>query len=310
MTPPARPRPRPGPPLPERPAVTVIVPVYNGAAELRLLLPALAAQTYPAELTQVLVVDNASTDRPEEAFRDFPRFRLLREPTPGSYAARNRALQEATGEVLAFTDADCIPEPDWLEKGVAALRSTGASLVAGAIRVFPRPGRRASWVERYEMLHAFPQERFAREDHFGATANVFTTRHVMDEVGPFDARLKSGGDRQWGQRVHAAGLAVVFSPDPVVRHPARRDLDEMAKKIRRVVGGIEDQRGKAVPLTPRMVPGHLVHVARKVRGRIPVHRAKGASRGDALRVAAVEWRLEWIRMRELLRLRKGGQAQR
>ncbi|MHB1261318.1 MAG: glycosyltransferase family 2 protein [Thermoplasmatota archaeon] len=293
------------------PFLSVIVPVYNDVARLRLLLEALRVQTYPAGRFEVLVVDNASTEDVQGTVRAAgPPFVALHEGRPGSYAARNRALAQAQGEVLAFTDGDCIPAPDWLERGVAALEADpSAGLVAGRIEVFPR-GRRRTLVERYEMVYAFPQERFAREQHFGATANVFTRRAVMDRVGPFNAALKSGGDREWGQRVHAAGLPVVYAADVVVRHPARRTFREYEGKVRRIVGGMRDLDRDRSVMTVRLIPGHLVHITRKVVRRIPAHRAAAGESGGALRLAAVEWWFEYIRMRERLRLRKGSVSRR
>jgi hypothetical protein len=160
------------------------------------------------------------------------------------------------------------------------------------------------------MAYAFPQERFVREQHFGATANVFTRREVLAKVGWFDAALKSGGDREWGQRVHASGLAVVYAPDVVVLHPARRTFREYEGKIRRVVGGMRDlDRDRAV-LTARMVPGHLVYITRKAARRRRDHRKVTGTASDAWRLAAVDWWFEYIRMRERLRLRKGHESQR
>lgn len=291
--------------------MSVIVPVYNDARRLQLLLDALAKQTWPKEDLEILVVDNGSQEDVQTPVRRMGApFVALQEPKPGSYAARNRALQVAQGRLLAFTDADTIPDPDWVERGVAALHARPeAGLVAGRIRVFPAGGRH-TWVERFEMLYAFPQERFVRDQHFGATANVFTRRAVMDRVGTFNDALMSGGDREWGQRVHAAGLAVVYVPDVVVAHPARRTFGEYEAKIRRVVGGMRAlERDRAV-MTPRMVPGHLWYITRKVWGRRPAHRTAGAKGADPLRLAAVEWWFEWVRMRERLRLRKGAAAQR
>jgi cellulose synthase/poly-beta-1,6-N-acetylglucosamine synthase-like glycosyltransferase len=293
------------------PSVTVIVPVYNDPDRLRLLLAALAAQTWPKSDLEVLVVDNGSKEDVQTPVREMgPPFVALHEPKPGSYAARNKALAQACGEFVAFTDADTIPAIDWVERGVGALRAhPEAGLVAGRIQVFAA-GRRRTWVERFEMLYAFPQERFVKEQHFGATANVFTRRSVLDRVGLFNAELMSGGDREWGQRVHAAGLPVLYTPDVVVLHPARRTFREYGDKIRRVVGGMKAlDRDRAV-MTPRMVPGHLVHITRKSWRRRPVHRAAGVSQGDAWRLSAVEWWFEWVRMRERLRLRRGGQARR
>jgi glycosyltransferase involved in cell wall biosynthesis len=294
-----------------QPFVTVIVPVYNDLARLRLLLDDLTVQTYPKDRFEVLVVDNASTEDMQGEVRSRgPPFVAMDEPKPGSYAARNRALLAAKGEVLAFTDGDCRPLPNWLESGVAALAAhPEAGLVAGRIQLFPKH-ERTTWVERYEMAYGFPQDKFVSEQHFGATANVFTRRSVFDKVGPFRADLKSGGDREWGQRVHAAGLLVLYAPEVVVRHPARRTFKEYGAKVRRVVGGMRDTARDHAALTPRMVPGHLLHVTRRVAGHMPQHRQRAASRADAYRLAAVEWWFEWVRTRERLRLRRGETSQR
>src|SRR5690606_16589320 len=102
-----------GPSRGTMPTVTVVVPVYNDVQRLRTCVAALLAQDYPAERVEVLVVDNASDVDVSVALpAGETRVRLLHESRRGSYAARNRALTEATGEVLAFTDADCLPRPD------------------------------------------------------------------------------------------------------------------------------------------------------------------------------------------------------
>lgn len=290
--------------------MSVIVPVYNDLARLRLLVQALRKQDYMGG-HEVLVVDNASTEDVQGTVRDAgPPFVALHEATPGSYAARNKALEVARGQVLAFTDGDCIPRQDWITRGVAALEANPvAGLVAGHIQVFPAD-RHPTWVERYEMAYAFPQQRFAEEQQFGATANVFTRREVMDRVGPFNAALKSGGDREWGQRVFAAGFAVVYAPDVVVGHPARRTFAEYGAKVRRVVGGMRDlDRDRAV-MTPRMVPGHLVHITRKAVRRRADHRKVATTWGDSWRLSAVEWWFEYVRMQERLRLRRGHSSRR
>src|SRR5262245_37657845 len=119
------------------PFVSVIVPVWNSPELIAICLSALTAQTYPRDRFEVLVVDNASTDSTAEVARSFPIATVLLERTPGSYHARNRALKEARGEYVAFTDADCIPAPDWLEKAIeSALRHPNAGVFAGRIELF------------------------------------------------------------------------------------------------------------------------------------------------------------------------------
>jgi glycosyltransferase involved in cell wall biosynthesis len=167
--------------------------------------------------------------------------KLLREERPGSYNARNLGISAASGEVLAFTDSDCLPDSHWLEAGVACLVShPKCGFVGGAIDVFAA-GARPSAPELYEMLFAFQQETCVKWESYAATANMLTTRKVMDLCGPFDGSLRSGGDNEWGRRVSSRGFKGVYSPQAVVRHPARRSYAELARKTRRLAGGRLEQ---------------------------------------------------------------------
>ncbi|WP_432570300.1 glycosyltransferase family 2 protein [Kineococcus sp. SYSU DK005] len=227
---------------PVAPTVSVVVPVHDGVEDLRRCLAALLAQDYPPERVQVLVVDNASREDVSAALPDDERFLLLSEPVPGSYRARNRALARADGEVVAFTDADCTPEPDWLRRGVEALRRTGEHLamVGGAVELtFPAGRPRTAW-ELYEAAHAFPQQRYLAEQNFAVTANLFTWRSALAEVGPFDAALRSRGDAEWGQRLAARGGAQGYAGAAVVHHPARSTWSQMCAKTLRVARGRRD----------------------------------------------------------------------
>ena len=109
--------------------------------------------------------------------------------------------------MLAFTDADCLPRPDWLSRGVdRLLAGSGPSFAAGRIQLFPsRPGRPTS-AELFELAEGFPQESYVREQGFAATANLLVTRETFDLVGPFRAELQSGGDREWGTRAGSRGV--------------------------------------------------------------------------------------------------------
>src|SRR6185503_20329850 len=122
---------------------------------------------------------------------------LVREEAAGAYTARNRGVTAARGEVLAFTDADCIPGRRWLEHGVRALtRVPRCGLVAGRIEVFARDPRHPRASELYEAAAAFRQQDYVQRWRFGATANLITRREVFESVGAFDGRLRSLGDRE------------------------------------------------------------------------------------------------------------------
>jgi glycosyltransferase involved in cell wall biosynthesis len=220
------------------PFVSVIVPVYNDFAGLRRCLEALEAQTYASGCYEVVVVDNGSTHPIVELVDAFPHAVPEFEAQPGSYAARNRGVAVARGEILAFTDADCTPASTWLAEGVGALEADSeCGFVAGDIQVVARDARAPTAVEFYELTYGFRQAFYVTEG-FGATANLFTRRDVFDAVGGFDARLKSCGDREWGMRARDAGYRLAYSGTARVLHPARRTWGELVKKTARVSGGM------------------------------------------------------------------------
>lgn len=254
------------------PFVSVIIPVLEDEERLGVCLEALAAQTYPRDAFEVIVVDNGSSP-PVRV--DRARARLLVEPRPGSYAARNTGIAAARGEIIAFTDADCLPAPDWLEAGVRRLvAEPGCGLVAGEIEVFCQDRERPTAAELYE-LHCggFPQRRFVEQDGFGATANLFATRAAIEAVGGFDATLLSAGDVDFGERVRGAGHRLVYEPRAVVRHPARRAMKNLLLRAVRIELGLRRLarlRGRDTDARPRFpLPLRLVAVPVRVHARLP-----------------------------------------
>ena len=220
------------------PFVAVIIPAFNDAERLSACLHTLHHQTYPADRYEVIVVDNGSSDDVAGVCSAFSRVRCLSEPRPGSYAARNTGIAASDADVLAFTDSDCLPHPDWLETAVAQLATSPANgIVGGRVVVFPKNPLRWTAAELYECVFAFPQRQRIEEEHWSVTANLFVRRSVMEAVGPFDPDLKSGGDAEWCRRAHAAGHLIRYAEDARVDHPARASVGELLLKARRVAGG-------------------------------------------------------------------------
>ena len=205
----------------DSPRVSVIVPVRNRRDLLRRTLDALARQTLTDH--EVVVVDDGSTDGSgDEARADAANgrpVRLLEGGGGGAVAARAAGVAAARAPVLAFTDSDCEPEPDWLAAGIAAI-DAGADVVQG----LTRPARRARPLER-TVWSTF-------DDGLFATCNVFYRRDAFDRAGGFDhaagerlgfrpgSRLRDlgfGEDTLLGWRVRRAGRAA-FAPDAVVHH--------------------------------------------------------------------------------------------
>jgi glycosyltransferase involved in cell wall biosynthesis len=233
------------------PFVSVIIPVFEDAERLRKCLKALSQQIFPETQWEIIVVDNGPSRSVRDCVAEFTNTRYLIERTPTQFAARNTGIRECQGEILAFTDADCIPEPNWLAKGMEKLTSTpNCGLVAGHIEVFPEKENQATAIELFEMITALPQEELVRRWGFGATANIFTFRHVMDSVGLFDCSLASGGDLEWGQRVSQAGYQVVYASQAVIKHPARKSWSALRGRTIRVIGGVHQITEKRYPNQP------------------------------------------------------------
>ncbi|WP_157970702.1 glycosyltransferase [Nakamurella deserti] len=220
------------------PRVSVIVPVRDGFELLRRCVDALLAQDYPASRYQILVVDNGSASPPAAVLPTDDRLTVLDEPGPGSYRARNRALSVATGEILAFTDADCLPDRGWVRSAVDVLLARPeVDMVGGRVELAYAHGRPVNGPEWFEFNEGFPQERYVRNG-FAVTANMVTRRSVFDRVGVFDADLVSGGDAEWGRRVRDGGGVQVYVPQAWVAHPARDTWTELRTKTVRTTSGI------------------------------------------------------------------------
>lgn len=207
--------------------VSVIVPVRNGGADLRDLLCALEAQALPRACFEVVIGDDGSTDGGTDglALRD-GWARIAPGPPMNSYAARNRAVRVSRGRILAFCDADCRPEPEWLQAGLRAIES--ADLAAGEIRFFP-PIRRTVWA--LLDMDSFKDHERQVPQGTAETANLFVRREVYDRVGGFDDSLPEHGDFDFVQRCLADGASLVYAPEAVVWHPIR----ERARSFLRAV---------------------------------------------------------------------------
>lgn len=215
------------------PFVSVIVPVYNDAARIHTCIAALLAQTYPRDRYDVLVVDNGSTDTTRAVVERAAVTLLVEDGVKGSYAARNKGLAHAHGEIIAFTDSDCTPSPTWIAEGVRALESHGADLAGGNVRFVT--SQRPSGAEIQDTIANLRVERYIRDEGAAVTANLFVRAAVFDAIGRFPVVL-SGGDKMLTQRATQAGFRLVYAPAAEVAHPTRR-LGALLKKQFRVGKG-------------------------------------------------------------------------
>lgn len=234
------------------PFVSVIIPVYHDSCQLKRCLEALNCQSYPLHRFEVIVINNDPGDSETYSMK-FTKARLLTQPKAGSYAARNLGINVAQGDVVAFTDSDCVPHKDWLLNSVDALLN-GAERIAGRITLL-FDSDILSLAEIYEYKFAFPQAKYAKMG-FGATANMITWRKYFDQIGFFDENLFSGGDYEWGMRASRAGISISYACNVSVGHVARKCLGEIIRKSRRVEGGHAMLSGM------KLIPADLINFFR------------------------------------------------
>lgn len=286
--------------------VSVVIPVFNDAAGVLRCLRGLAAQSYPASCIEVVVVDNGSTSR-LSIDEEFPfGLSVIHCEERGSYAARNAGVIAASGSLLAFIDADCWPDADWLRSGIDALTAKGDSRVVGGDVRFAMPDR-PSAVALYQLATGFGQEGNVRDKGFSATANLFCTRRQFDSVGMFDTRLLSGGDREWCWRAGVLGLSIHYEARAVVHTLPRGTLRGAMRQARRVVAGRSMLRGLG-----------LTHVGEQAlrKARPPLGSAiwiltrSGLRVRDRLRVLGVAVLIHAAAMIERVRLAVGAEPER
>ena len=267
-------------PLPEPPApkVTVAIPTYNRAAFLRQTLAGIAAQRFPREAFEVLVIDNNSTDDTRAVVAEFagerPAPRHLLETRQGLDFARNRAVAEARGEIIVFGDDDILVETDWLAQMTAPLLidQPGRIGAVGGEVVPVFPDGLPPWVREWHAPLRFrPDTGPLEARHSPMGANLAFPRRVFDQLGLFHTALDraagnyfSGGDSEMIRRVRAAGLEVWFAPGAAVRHqmPAGRTTFRYAARhafdsARSRVIDRAGQPGAAAYLAGRLVANGL-----------------------------------------------------
>ncbi len=197
------------------PAISVVVPVRDGAASLPALLDGLARQTMATERFEVVVVDNGSRDDATAALARAAGALVISESWANRARARNVGVAAAGAPLIAFTDADCRVAPGWLEALADCLDH--APLVAGPVLVdgHQDPGP----YERLEGLWRFDQAANVREGHWAASANLGARRDAFETIGGFDpAYLQIGEDVDLCLRARAAGLDLSYCPAAVVHH--------------------------------------------------------------------------------------------
>lgn len=221
------------------PCVSIIIPSHKDSPTLQKCLDALMVQSFPSTDFEIIVVNNAP-DKPMQV--NYPRNNLTitQESKPGSYAARNKGISMAKGEILGFCDSDCVPDKDWILNAVEFFKNNRTySRIAGKVNLTSQNADSPNIYELYESVFAFRQREYVKQGG-AVTANMFTYKCVFDQIGLFDHNLMSGGDLIWGKKAQQMGYKIACCENVVVSHPARHTFSALAQKSRRVVSGMTE----------------------------------------------------------------------
>lgn len=233
------------------PLVTVAVCTRDRPDDMKLCLAAIRQLDYPN--LDILVIDNAPTTEGTKTLIDehYPQVRYVREPRPGLDWARNRAILEAKGEIIAYTDDDVVVDAGWVKAIATAFAEnpqtmavtglvvpheleTEAQVLFEAYGGFGRGFDRA--VYQRQPGQSFPWQ-WLGAGRFGTGANMAFRRSVFEKIGYFDPALdvgtatNGGGDLEMFIRVLQANYALVYEPQAMIRHRHRREYSQLKRQI-------------------------------------------------------------------------------
>ncbi len=207
---------------------SVVIPAYNAGRTLPDTLAALRNQSVPPEDYEVIVVDDGSTDETPSVVRRLGA-KCITQPNRGPAAARNRGVRAARGEFVLFTDADCVPERDWIRQMTLPFRNQRTAGVKGAYRTRQtEPAARfaqAEFEDRYDLLEKFPAIDMVDTYSAAFRRDVLVSTGLFDESFP----VASNEDTELSYRLCAAGHRLVFNRKAVVYH---RHPDTFSKYLR------------------------------------------------------------------------------
>ncbi|WP_176505323.1 glycosyltransferase [Candidatus Methanoperedens sp. BLZ2] len=218
----------------EKPCVSIIVPVLNGANHINNLMNSLMNINYPKNKYEILIVDNESMDKTVELIKKFqrniPQLKLFFEKRRSSYAARNMGVMNAKGEIIVFTDADCVVDKNWLINIVKSFSENSVGCVAGEILS-------AKWnniVEEYYAKKDIMSQKNTLNSEFlpyPMTANVAYRKEIFNKIGYFDEELISGGDADFAWRMQLeTEYKIVYDQNAIVIHKHRSNMKSLFKQ--------------------------------------------------------------------------------
>ncbi|RLI07136.1 hypothetical protein DRO24_03640 [Candidatus Bathyarchaeota archaeon] len=217
------------------PYVSIIVPVKNSADTIGELMDSLMKLEYNREKLEIIVVDGRSTDGTREIVRRYP-VRLLEEEGRGLNAARNTGVRYSKGEIIAFTDGDCVVPSNWIRAIIENFRDPSVGFVGGLVKGYRRDNFLSVYMDE-TFFHAVPSfsNRYETTDLkmlcFPAGCNMAFRRHALEKIDLFDERIYYGfDDLEPVEELSLRGFRIILDPRVFVWHKHRTTLWGLVKQ--------------------------------------------------------------------------------
>ncbi len=207
--------------------VSIIIPTYNRAFLLPGLIGALLSQDYPSE---IIIIDDGSTDNTAEIVKKYP-VKYVYQKNSGPASARNLGVEESSGDLIVFTDSDCVPQKDWISNLLEGFTADDVGAAAGSYTIANPESLLATCIhEEIKLRHLrFKNKKYI---HAFGSYNVAIKRKVFETVGGFNKGYlaASGEDNDLSYKILRAGYNIKFQEDALVAHKHTETLWKYLKE--------------------------------------------------------------------------------
>lgn len=218
------------------PLVSIIIPALNSEKTINDLLDSLMELNYKRDLIEIIIVDGGSTDKTREIAKKYP-VKIVVEERKGINIARNVGVRNSHGEIIVFTDSDCVVPKDWIKKIVEIFEDRSVGCLGGsAVGYYDTLLSKYADESIIPVLKIFKkQEKLDRLKNFiscPAGCNMAFRREILEKAGLFDERLRYGFDElELVERMCELGYKMVLDNEIIVWHKHRENLRGILKQV-------------------------------------------------------------------------------
>jgi len=210
--------------------ISIIIPAYNSEKTIGDCLKVLSSQNYPKNKYEVIVVDDGSIDNTKNIVKKFRKFKFIEQNHNGPAVARNLGAKKSKGEIILFTDSDCIPSKNWIRNMVKPFENKEIVGVQGTYKTYNKKSLIARFAG-YEIEQRHEKLKKQKYIDFIGTFSAGYRRKIFSKFGGFDIifKMASGEDTELSFKLSNENFKMVFEPKAFVYH---RHPDNLKKFLR------------------------------------------------------------------------------